>query len=653
MAKPFEAEQTSFDELMRSNGQNAYAIPLYQRRYVWKNEQNSKLWDDIKTCNEERTNHFLGSIVLIGYEKDEYDKKNQSDELIDNAFVVRHVVDGQQRLTSLALLLAALRQDMLRFDPLFNRCRSSDEQSCEDWNTLKTDIRDCLLTRVRDRSSESGKGYIPRIIPVRSIYEAYKEMLNGERCGRQLLVHKAYLLQMDNIEAYRKEKLVCLDDGGISPTQNDAEDVYDFYNQLYTSITMRVKFIRIECAAEEDAFQVFESLNGTGLSLTSADRIKNLLMGKAAREQPPVPISKIESSWQEIESAIGGPSHLESFISSYMFTRVNRRVSKRELTSVFNKAYLSGYSSMGKVLHDLKHVAECYGTIVMGSPYTSDDGSVRELAPSMRQLLDGIRDNNPSQSIVPLLAAAVQYGFDDSNFDLIARRLRVLLVRHKVCQKSTNILDKYFEEYCAKIRSEPVVDVIRLLKSQQQNDIAFEMGFSELTFESGSRSEYSRARYYLRSIENYLRNKSGDGPLAESEDVTLEHIIPQAFDSETWFENEPEIANAFLHDEDNNYRELFVTSTIQSIGNMCLLRRPENSSAGNRRFESKIAAYSAPDVDGKTAKDTFCLVSQIVSNVMRVEGDSVAIVEKGKTFDAESAARRAKVLAKYALEIWK
>ncbi len=60
MPKPFEAEQKSFEEIMRKDGELAYAIPLYQRRYVWKIEQNQRLWDDVRSSNEGKENHFLG-----------------------------------------------------------------------------------------------------------------------------------------------------------------------------------------------------------------------------------------------------------------------------------------------------------------------------------------------------------------------------------------------------------------------------------------------------------------------------------------------------------------------------------------------------------------------------------------------------------------
>ena len=191
MTKAFEAEEKSLNELMMDNAGNlAYAIPLYQRKYVWGNEENSKLWDDVKECYLNNSNHFLGSLVLMKYERDEYSEKYQADELnekfgSENVF---HVVDGQQRLTSLSLVLAALYRDLLEHDDFYRLLPDCDTQDTQDWDTLKTDMRNCLMTKIRDRQSKSGKGYIPRIIPVKSIYEVYKGIVNTGAHGKRLRI---------------------------------------------------------------------------------------------------------------------------------------------------------------------------------------------------------------------------------------------------------------------------------------------------------------------------------------------------------------------------------------------------------------------------------------------------------------------------------
>lgn len=657
MLKPFEADQKTLEELMRTDGKCAYAIPLYQRRYVWRNEQNSKLWDDVVECFEESTNHFLGSLVLMEYEKDEYDKKNQADELVGCSFAVRHVVDGQQRLTSLSLILAALYHDMVDYDSMFKKLADLDSQASQDWDTLKTKMRDCLVTDVRDKHSKNGKGYIPRIVPVVDIYEKYKAIVNKEEYGRQLLVERAFIFYLSSIKKYRAKILPSTNPDIISSEPNSALDVFDFYDRFYRAITSRIKIVCIDCAAGEDAFQVFESLNGTGLSLTSADRIKNVLMGKSALEGGSPPISTIQSEWKRIETLVGGETvratDTEAFFSSYMFVIMSKRVPKRQLPQAFTKEYLDGKfygKGVKAAIDDLLHAAQCYSTIVHRKPFVGADGKEKNFPSKLAVTIDGIIHNNRKQSVVPLLAAALQYGFEDQRFEEVCDALLVLLVRHKVCQKSTNQLDKIFEKFCEKIKIETVAETVNILRNNTQTDTTFRASFADLDFDSRSDSDFARARYYLEMIENYLRNSSGNDRLSGDEEYTLEHIIPQDYDYGEWFAEYPEELGKF---NEEDYRELFASRTVQSIGNMCLLRRPENSRAGNKAFNIKLDRYQQPGDEGKQASETFQLVSQIVANRMVVDGEEVAIVEQGETFGPEAVHRRADALASYALNVWK
>lgn len=413
-----------------------------------------------------------------------------------------------------------------------------------------------------------------------------------------------------------------------------------------------MKIIRIDCSAEEDAFQVFESLNGTGVRLTSADRIKNMLMGKGSKEKSPVPISKIESDWQQLGELVGSNSNIEPFLRAYLFTVANRRISRMELAKVFNSVFLPQYSSVRSALSKLKHAADYYGTIVNQNDYTDDSGNCHTLSDDLRMLLFNIGKTNPTQSVVPLLAAADQYGFEDPRFKKVAERLLVLLVRHKVCQKSTNMLDRFFEQFCKDIKDKTTEEVLEGLIDRQPSNAAFETSFASLTFDVGKSAEIARARYYLECVENYLRNKSGDCNLDPTEEFTLEHVIPQTFDPEKWFADYPEQITPFQGEDAVRELDRFRDTTINSIGNMCLLRRAENSSASNSSFIEKIAAYRHPDDTGKTAADTFRLVGQIVSTHMNDGEESVDLIDEGSTFDSSSVEKRASVLAHYALRIW-
>lgn len=661
MSKAFDAEEKSLKALMKGDaGDLAYVIPLYQRRYVWGNEENSKLWEDVKECYTHNSNHFLGSLVLMKYDRDEYAPKYQADDLCDKLGTenVYHVVDGQQRLTSLSLVLAALYNDIIDHDDFYKGLPDCDSQDKQDWDDLKSTMRSCLVTKVRDRESNDGKGYIPRIVPVKSIYEEYKGIVNTNNHGKKLRIDKAYMLYVDEIRRLREEKLPSTNPDIIDPAKDRAADVFDFYDDLFNAIANKIKIIRIICGADEDAFQVFESLNGTGLRLTASDRIKNLLMWRAANDQHSMAISKVEAEWNSIEALAsgskGGSSDTEAFFGSYMFVITGHRVAKKELTKEFANNYLPLFDNIKSALRDLRKAADFYGTIThTDSEYNDINDDQKSLSPELKNTLSGISKNNPSQSVVPLLAAAMKLplGFDDPDFERIAKALLVLLVRHKVCQLSTNMLDKYFETFCRKMNEGDISGAMTSLQYNTRDDQLFFREFAGMTFDMQNRVDVVRARYYLQMIENYLRMQHGNDRLDPDVEYTLEHIIPQDYDADAWFKDYPDELAKFNSVE--SYRMIFEDTVVQSIGNMCLLRRPENSSANNAVYDIKLQRYQQPDEDGKTARETFQLVNQIVNNRMTTDNGLVQIIEEGATFGPKAVERRAEALANYALKVWK
>lgn len=644
--EPFRVDLASFSDLFKET--ESYSIPLYQRPYVWQREQNNRLWDDIVLCYRNRTNHFLGSIVLMGYQKDEFDSWYPDYIVEKSELKVWHVVDGQQRLTSMALLLAALYWDMdswtqqvMGFDN-FNDV----QEVCEG---LRVGMRRYLRTAIKDeRDLQSGSKacYIPRLIPVRRIFSNYSSIINKNECGRKIRLDKMYEVHKSNICNFRNEEC-----GKIYDNWDSINKHYEFYNHMCITLTNDIKFAKITCGVEQDPFQVFESLNGTGVNLSASDRIKNLLMGIGHKNN--IKPELINNTWSEIANltdASGSEKEIESFLSAYMFVKTEKRVSKGKLYDAFKDTYLKKEfdNNLTRALRDLQLAAKSYGLITRQEGFHDDERNVDVALSSETKLtLKAIMRNNRKQAVVPLLAAAQQYKFEES-FSSIAKKLLSLLVRHKVCQLATNELDRIFGEFCKIVKEDSAQKAIALLDTYRQPDDKFANSFADLTFDDG---DLSRAAYYLRSIEDYLRNRDGNDVLSE-DDYTVEHIIPQTPKLSEWFAVEPEKAT-LLADENSNDSVEFFETTIRSIGNMCLLRRRENSGASNRNYDRKLEVYRSLEGNkGQKADATFMLVKQLEDNTISFFDDSSPIVQDGKTFDEDAVRIRARYLAKYATRIW-
>lgn len=656
----FDAQAKSFGEIMTLDKRRAYVIPLYQRRYVWGAEENQRLWDDVLTVidnKEER--YFLGSVVLMKFDGD--DNRTQPETLKKEGYDLYYIVDGQQRLTSLSLILAALRKDMMITKSVFLEKikESADyirEQQDGRWSQITAGLMNRLLTNISDPESSEAYTKIPRLIVPKGYYDAYRSISNGAGApNRYWKINKTYERYLEWMKEKRERDLNLVQDieGGFH-YPGTAEQILDYYEELANALTERLLFVRIECDADEDAYQVFESLNGTGIGLSFTDRIKNIVMGRAVSGER-MKASHVEEQWKEIEDRVGGSKEMDRFILSYLFVVTGHRVSKKRATKAFQDECINQHESIAGLLTELKDAADMYGTIVMDGAYGNEK---KRLSAYSRELVNGILLNRPRQGVVPLLAAARRYGLDlngrpSVDFRKVAQALLVLFVRHRVCDLPTNIIDRYTSAYCAAMENGTVDDVIKMIKEDYPDVDRFWYSFKTMTFET---KDLERARYYLAQIEDKLRGKmKGEGPLNEKdvEDLTVEHVIPQTLRPTEWFRNEPELGREL--EDDEGAKDRFIENTVQSIGNMCLLRRGENSKAGNKDYASKISLYETPNnADrGFSPAGTFCLVKQLVDNEMTDGDKTVEIVTpEDPTFDAEVVKRRAEVLADYAVRIW-
>ena len=255
MKKTIEANEMSVMRLF-SVGNEQFIVPVYQRRYLWSKDQWMDLWNDIQNI-EVGEDHFLGSIVVI----------NPQHNIEINQF---EVVDGQQRLTTLSLLIAALR------DSLFQSGGEQEESIAE------------ALHGYLHCSTMLTKN-LPKLIP-----------------GK---------LDRNDFEAIVDRKIKGM-------TDSNMYSAYHFFKghfseqcdlvELAKTIIGSLKVVLIQVMSHKDAFRLFETLNDRGLSLSAADLIKNYILSKAARTSEDE-LDDIVETWDEIVELVGQLDHLRFF----------------------------------------------------------------------------------------------------------------------------------------------------------------------------------------------------------------------------------------------------------------------------------------------------------------------------------------------------
>ncbi len=585
-----------------------YSVPDYQREYEWSISENSTLLlDTFSLLENSNTNikHFLGAIVTIPYEESNgVSKSFDFAEYTIPEDEVWHLVDGQQRLTSLSVLISAFRK-MLIEDTSVNENMK---------NNIK-DILDGLLLGGKFRSSDYKKA--PRLILNGNTGKCYNnDILNirDDSVNHALRGAKRIIAARTYYEKSLKAKKNELIQNQFFDSSND------FYSHYTDILTRKIMLVEIQCDASSDAFQVFDSLNGKGLDLTAADRIKNIMLSWAKSTD------KAVQKWDSIVATVS-ESFLASFFVALFFFAKNERISKNKLPEVFRNEYaVSASNNFTNFYLELHKCATIYGQLRQAK---TGEKSIDEKLLDFQQL---------GMDQVFVLLYAVAYTGKDSNvfktndFKNMIDSLTSLVVRMQICDMSMNTLDRLFKK-CINILKDPLKsmnDVTNLLIEEKKSiaDSVFEEKFASFSTTDNKLSEF-----YLRHIEEYLQKKKNNSRFSVPRNLTVEHIIPQTLNSlDEWYGNIP---------IPDNIEVDFTMEYVQNIGNKALLYGDDNTSAGNNNYKSKLTVYKT----GKrgqgngTPVGTFVLIANLV--------------EKYKNqFIHNDIQTRAKELAGYAKEIW-
>lgn len=584
-----------------------YSVPDYQREYEWSIAENSTLLlDTFSLLDNPNTNakHFLGAIVTIPYENSNGVSKSFGfDEYSIQEGEVRHLVDGQQRLTSISILIASFKKVLLEDNSVNPNIK----------NNL-TSVLDRLLLGNQFRTTDYNKA--PRLILNGNTGNCYNnDVLNVRednfnrklRGAKRISAAKAYYEK--NIKKQKDDLL----------EKNFFGDSDTFYMKYMEIITTKITLVEIECDASSDAFQVFDSLNGKGMDLTAADRIKNIMLSWAR------PVDKAVQKWDSIVATVS-ENYLASFLVALFFYVKNERISKNKLPEEFRKEYsVNARNNFLNFYLELHKCATIYGQLRQAK---TGNKRVDDILLDFQQL-------GMDQVFVLLYAVVFQYQdkniLQSEEFVNMMNALTSLVVRMQICDMSMNTLDRIFAK-CISILKDPlktVNDVTDLLLSKK---IEISDSFFEEKFSIFSTTDNKLSEFYLRHIEKYLQRKQSrrvDIP----RNLTVEHIIPQTLDSLSDWYGSIEVPAEIETDFNMDY--------VQNIGNKALLYGDDNTAAGNNSYAYKLDVYKngkRGQNDG-TPVETFALISELTNDYPN-------------SFIHSDVLSRAKKLAEYAKEIW-
>jgi uncharacterized protein with ParB-like and HNH nuclease domain len=497
-----------------------FEIPKFQRDYTWETEQWDDLWQDIKTLiTNEENEHYMGYLVLQTTNNKNF-----------------HIIDGQQRLTTLSILILSTLKSL----------KDLVDEGVDADNNQK-------------RKENLQNSYIGYIDPV-TLISNNKLKLNR------------------NSDDYYKQHLVLLRDLPLRNTNSSEKHMRECFNWYYDKIKKEFKtgeslagfidqivdklfFTTIEVTDQLNAFKVFETLNARGVQLSSSDLLKNYLFSVVDETEPhKSEIEEIENIWSNIVGKLG-EQKFEDYLR-YYWNSENKTVSKKNLFKSIKNTILTK-KQVFDLVRNLKDTADLY--IAIQNPEDETWKTNVDVKDALRELKQfQIRQTNS------LLIAGYK-NLEPNHFKKLAKICSVISFRYNIIGGlNPNAQEDIYNSIALKINSEKRFDV-NDFHPIYISDQSFENDFSTKEFKNTSRN-HKILKYIFSKIEEY-KFKNEISP--ESDLYTIEHILPDSAD-ETWGE----------------FKEEEINRSVYRIGNLTLLEKKLNRSADTLSYKNKITFFS-------------------------------------------------------------
>lgn len=447
-----------------------FVIPIYQRTYSWTQKECRQLWDDIVRtgANDAILVHFVGSIVYI---------ETGLSQVTHHSPLL--VIDGQQRLTTVTLLIAALANALGDNEPV--------------------------------------DGFSPR--KLRNYY-----LLNPEESGERH--YKLLLSQTD------KSSLTAIVSGAEQPREQSVRVTqnFKFFEELIVDCNGNMdavckglaKLVVVDIALNRDQDNpqlIFESMNSTGRELSQADLIRNfILMGL----EPKLQTRLYEDFWRHMEVNFGQEAygtHFDGFMRHYLTVKTGEIPNVSAVYEAFKaharspKAEQAGVEALVK---DLRNFARYFCAMALGAETKAD----------LKLAFQDLRELKVDVAYPFLLELYHDYAtglLSESEFVTTVRLVEAYVFRRAICAIPTNSMNKTFATFTKALKKD------RYLESIQAHMLLLPSYRRFPSDEEFRRDLHTRDLYNFRSRSYWLRRLENHGrkERVQVDQYTIEHILPQ------------------------------------------------------------------------------------------------------------------------------
>lgn len=513
-----------------------YTVPPYQRDYSWKKDQWEDLWNDIIAISETGNVHYMGSIVL----------QNMGDKKY-------HVIDGQQRFSTLTIIVLAI----------INKLNSLIQK--------EVDVEDN-----KERVSLLSKKYI------------------GDKDPASLTYSSKLQLNENNNSFFQSNLLVFRPPTNINTLQDSDKQIWNAYNYyvgkvnelfaqeengeritnfLNKDVAERLMFIQIIVEDELSAYTVFETLNSRGVGLTVTDLLKNYLFSISSK----VDLPHIKTKWKKIVDIIG-LDNFPTFLRHYWISK--NKLIRQEYLFRAVKDSITDSPAVINLLDSLEDNARLYKAL---SNYSDSFwGGHREIKKRIKELT-----LFKEKQAYPILISAYN-NLSEEDFSRVLKLVSTITFRYTVIAKlHTNLKEDVYNKAAIQISKKEATtinQIAQLVKTLYPSDNDFKNDFA--TKSISTKRGKKIVRYILFSLENHLSQADYD---FEENPATIEHILPEN-GNENYITEFPQA----IHE-----------SVVYRLGNYTLLEDDKNRACETLPFPDKKEIY---------ATSHYHLSREIVSN---------------------------------------
>ena len=508
--------------------QNRLQVPLNQREYSWEDEHIEDLFSDLASAIASDRNHFLGTIVLT-----------------KGGTGLPEVSDGQQRLATSTILLAAIR-DWFYLNEDIDRSNAIEQGYLRRFELAEGSIVPRLTLNIEDNHFFSSFILPQPGDPKRELSVATKD--SHKRIQRAAEIARKRVLD-----------IVSLYDASIRPRE---------LVRWVEFVSARASVIILNVPDDVDAFMMFETLNDRGLKASQADLLKNFLLSQTRGRE-----AEAQQHWAQMTGILQSLGHDDSTVS-YLHHLLITQHGPTRAAEIFDrvKSHVSGQVSAMRFLDSAASGATDYAAL-----FNSDHKKWNAYGSSTKKHISTINRDLRVHQIRPLMLAVARH-FSVREAQLAFRMFVFWSVRFLVVGGRGGLLDRNYALAAADVGTQKIQTADELMQSLSNiipSDALFKAAFADVRVSSAY-----LARYYLRALERQANGELEPEwiPSEDESEINLEHILP-GNPLDEWQHIPTEIASAYH----------------RRLGNMVLLQASKNTMIGNQSFDAKRPTLLASD----------------------------------------------------------